>query len=139
MPGAVTRVTPFVHVADVERSIAFYQRLGLRLGETVRRNDALIWAEMGPAPMQMMFAKASGPVDPAQQAVLFYCSADDLAALRERLLEAGLRDHGPYRGGHIANDGSGVVCSITHPGHMPAGEMRVEDPDGYTLLVGQLS
>ena len=38
MPGAITRVTHFVHVADVERSIAFFQRLG----ETVRHADALI-------------------------------------------------------------------------------------------------
>jgi hypothetical protein len=27
---------------------------------------------------------------------------------------------------------------IHHPHYMPAGEIRVVDPDGYVLLVGQL-
>ena len=28
---------------------------------------------------------------------------------------------------------------ITHPFYMPAGELRVLDPDGYVVLVGRLS
>ena len=30
------------------------------------------------------------------------------------------------------------VGPVTHPFYMPAGELRVEDPDAYGLLVGQL-
>jgi hypothetical protein len=30
------------------------------------------------------------------------------------------------------------VGEITRPFYMPAGEFRLEDPDGYVLLVGQL-
>jgi hypothetical protein len=29
------------------------------------------------------------------------------------------------------------VSAITYPQYMPKGEIRVEDPDGYVLLIGQ--
>jgi hypothetical protein len=29
------------------------------------------------------------------------------------------------------------VSRITYPDYMPKGEIRVEDPDGYCLLIGQ--
>jgi hypothetical protein len=33
---------------------------------------------------------------------------------------------------------SGVkVSPITHPEKVPKGEIRLEDPDGYALLIGQ--
>jgi hypothetical protein len=31
-----------------------------------------------------------------------------------------------------------AVGAVTYPFYMPAGELRVEDPDGYVLLAGQL-
>ena len=67
-----------------------------------------------------MFACATEPVVPSQQAVLFYLYSPNLVALREHLISAGVR-----------------VSPITHPDYMPKGEVRVEDPDGYTLLIGQ--
>jgi hypothetical protein len=67
-----------------------------------------------------MFARASGPVDASQQAVLFYLYSPNLVALREHLISAGVR-----------------VSPVTYPDYMPKGEVRVEDPDGYTLLIGQ--
>jgi hypothetical protein len=34
--------------------------------------------------------------------------------------------------------GHGIAVSeITHPAYMKEGELRLEDPDGYVLLVGQ--
>jgi hypothetical protein len=55
-----------------------------------------------------------------QQAVLFYFYSPDLSALREHLLASGVQ-----------------VSGITYPEYMPKGEIRVEDPDGYVLLIGQ--
>jgi len=40
--------------------------------------------------------------------------------LREHLVASGVR-----------------VSPITYPDYMPKGEIRVDDPDGYTLLIGQ--
>jgi hypothetical protein len=68
-----------------------------------------------------MLALAGAPVDPAGQAVLFYLHVNDVAALRTRLLAEGL-----------------VVSDIGHPDYMSAGEIRMSDPDGYVLLLGQL-
>jgi hypothetical protein len=51
---------------------------------------------------------------------LFYLYSPNLASLREHLIVAGVR-----------------ASPITYPDYMPKGEFRVEDPDGYVLLVGQ--
>jgi hypothetical protein len=68
-----------------------------------------------------MLARESAAIDPEQQRVLFYLYAEDLDALRERLL-AGRIDAGAIV------DGS--------PG--PAREMRLSDPDGYDLMVAEI-
>jgi hypothetical protein len=67
-----------------------------------------------------MVTRASEPVVPSQQAVLFYLYSPNLVALREHLITAGVR-----------------VSPITYPEYMPKGEIRVDDPDGYCLLIGQ--
>ena len=63
---------------------------------------------------------ASDPVIPSQQAVLFYLYSPDLIALRASLLAQNV-----------------AVSPITYPHYMPKREIRVEDPDGYVLLIGQ--
>jgi hypothetical protein len=67
-----------------------------------------------------MFALASGQIIASQQEVLFYLYSSDLVALRQHLLDRGVE-----------------VTQITYPFYMPNGEIRLEDPDGYVLLVGQ--
>jgi hypothetical protein len=70
---------------------------------------------------KLMLALADGPIDAGIQAVLFYCWTADVQALHDELAAAGVE-----------------VGPVQHPFYMPAGELRVEDPDGYVLLVGQL-
>ena len=120
-PHAVHDLVPYAHVSDVARSIAFYRRLGLEVVGTVDYRGQLGWARLRSGEAQLMVALASGPIDPDQQAVLFYLYANDVAALREQLLADGID-----------------VGGVGHPDHMPAGEIRVHDPDGYGLLIGQL-
>ena len=67
-----------------------------------------------------MLTRASGPVNAGEQAVLFYLYSPDLAAYRNDLLALGI-----------------AVSPISYPTYMPKGEIRIEDPDGYVLLVGQ--
>lgn len=116
---ALTGLWPYAHVADVQRSIDFYARLGLEVQNTHDAGGRLVWAFMT-SPTEpaagLMLALADGPVDPDVQAVLFYCWTADVVSLRDEL----------------------GVGEITHPFYMPAGELRVADPDGYVLLVGQL-
>ena len=124
----IDALTAYAHVADVDRSVGFYRLLGLELESSSASDGKLVWALVtgpGGAPAEtrarLMLALASGPVDAASQAVLFYCWTRDVEGLHRELADAGVE-----------------VGDVTHPLHMPAGEFRVEDPDGYVVLVGQL-
>lgn len=135
----VYRVVPFTHVVDVDRSLGFYAKLGFCVASVLRDGEGrAFWAMVKSGAGEMMFARASGVVDAAQQAVLFYMYCEDVAAMRRRLQEGGVVAGGGFHGTRAIVDERGVVFEISHPGHMPAGELRVHDPDGYVILVGQL-
>ena len=135
--ASVHGLAPFVHVADVERSLQFYAELGLERRDTMGGTDGrLFWGSMRHGQAHIMFAQADPPVEAELQGVLFYFYSRDIVTLREHLLEYGARE------GDAAHDGNepeekGVVFPITYPPYMPAGELRVHDPDGYCLLIGQ--
>lgn len=65
----VEGLVPFVHVQDVLRSTAFYERFGFEA--------------------RLMLAQADEPVVASQQAVLFYVYAHELEELHEQLAQAG--------------------------------------------------
>ncbi|MGH9000970.1 MAG: VOC family protein [Acidimicrobiia bacterium] len=117
----VVQLAPFVHVADVERSVAFYRLFGLKPMETFNPEGTTVWAFLESDQAVLMVAEADEPIEPHAQGVLFYLYCRHLAGLRERLLAAGVLP------GEIV-DGT--------PG--PRQEMRVADPDGYTLVVAQI-
>jgi hypothetical protein len=84
-------------------------------GETDR-----VWAWLESEQANLMVGLASEPVDAAQQAVLFYLYVDNIDETRANLLQLG------HRPG-----------AIKYPYYMPAGECRLEDPDGYVLMLAQ--
>ena len=109
-------------VADVQRSIDFYKLMGLEVRGSLRNSSGdLQWVCLACEGAVVMFTRANQPVVASQQAVLFYLYSPDLIALREHLLASGVK-----------------VSGITHPEYMPKGEICVDDPDGYCLLIGQL-
>lgn len=121
-PRPVRDLVPYAHVRDLDVSVQFYGHLGFEIVSAVGgRDQRQWWAYLQAGQGRLMIARASHPVVPESQGVLFYLYTDDLAGLRARLVDAGL---GP--------------SPISHPAHMPAGELRLKDPDGYVLLVGQL-
>jgi Glyoxalase/Bleomycin resistance protein/Dioxygenase superfamily len=67
----VRNLIPFVHVADVARSIAFYELLGLKLKDTYEHGGQLDWAALESDDAQIMLARASAPIERDKQAVLF--------------------------------------------------------------------
>ena len=69
-----------------------------------------------------MFLLAEEPHDPRAQSILLCLYTPDLPALREQILAAGLSP-----------------SPITHPEYMPSGEMRLDDPDGYVVLINHWS
>lgn len=147
---AVRRVVAFAHVADVEESLAFYAHLGFSAERVMRdRAGRAFWALASTARVggadsgreaagEIMFALADSPVDPTVQAVLFYMYAPDVSSLRGHLLASGLHDGGRFVGQPGPNGGRCVAFAISRPDHMRCGELRVADPDGYCILVGQL-
>jgi catechol 2,3-dioxygenase-like lactoylglutathione lyase family enzyme len=108
------------HVKSVPDSIAFYGRLGFEVKNTFTPDGQSepSWAYLLSDRAQIMVAKAGEPVVPSQQAVLFYVYCDDVPAMRERLIAKRI-EAGP----------------IAHPFYAPRGEFRIEDPDGYVLMV----
>jgi predicted enzyme related to lactoylglutathione lyase len=114
------RLVAMAFVADVPRSVTFYEYLGFSVANSFTPPDAEVpswaWLESGDA--QLMVTRAGEPVVPEQQAVLFYLYVEDVATTRESLATAGLSP-GP----------------ITTPFYAPRGEFRLVDPDGYCLMI----
>ena len=136
----VNRLVLMAHVRSVEESLAFYALLGFSAVSTMRDGAGqAFWAMARSGSAEIMFSRASGPIDPTQQAVLFYMYSADVRALRSDLLAKGLADGGAFHGQAGPGEGRRVVFSVSHPDYMPAGEVRVSDPDGYCILIGQLA
>jgi predicted enzyme related to lactoylglutathione lyase len=120
MPSEPRNLTPMVHVADLGRSIAFYEGLGFQVENSFTPPDApgptWAWLEHGSA--RLMLTKATAPVVPEQQAVLFYLYYEDAVATHAELGAAGV-----------------AVGELSYPFYCPRGEFRVTDPDGYCLML----
>ena len=117
----VSGLVPFVHVEDVDRSIAFYYNLGFTLASVYKYRGTPVWADLRSEGAELMVSTDGDSIDPAGRGVLFYLYSNDLAALREQLLANGI---------HVGEIEDGT------PG--PSQEMRLSDPDGYVLMVAQL-
>jgi catechol 2,3-dioxygenase-like lactoylglutathione lyase family enzyme len=113
-------LVPLAHVADVARSVRFYERLGFTVSNTHSAPDGrLVWAWLaGDDGAALMVSLANGPVDAGVQAVLFYVYVADVTAWHGALSAAGV-----------------PVGPVQRPFYSPRGEFRLEDPDGYVLMV----
>ena len=121
MTAKVTGLIPLAPAADLPRSVDFYKLLGMEIRGSLRNaSGELQWIHLSCEQADLMLSRASEPLRTGRQAVLFYLYSPDLVALREHLLANGVK-----------------VSSITYPEYMPKGEIRVDDPDGYCLLIGQ--
>jgi ribosomal protein S18 acetylase RimI-like enzyme len=116
--GGAEHLVPFVHVADVERSAEFYAHFGFVVRNTYDVDGVRVWCWLQRGEARLMLARADAPVGAGRQAVLFYLYVSDLEGLHARLVAAGARP-GPI--------GPGA------PG--PDREFRIDDPDGYCLMV----
>jgi catechol 2,3-dioxygenase-like lactoylglutathione lyase family enzyme len=118
---AVSDLVPFAHVADVDRSVAFYERLGFEIAHDLIEENRRVWAFLERGDARLMVAEADEAVDPGAQAVLFFLYTRDLDGLRARLVA-----HGVPTG----------EITTGNPG--PDRQMDVADPDGYVLMVAEI-
>jgi predicted enzyme related to lactoylglutathione lyase len=108
------------HVADVSRSIRFYEELGFRTTNSFAADggEAPTWAWLASGEAALMLVAASEPVDAGSQKVLFYLYVDDVAEMHA----------------HLSSQGH-PVTEVEQPFYSPRGQFRVVDPDGYCLTV----
>ena len=111
-------LVPMAHVADVRKSVEFYQLLGFEVKNTVEHEGRLQWVWLKNGGADLMLARSGRPINPDAQDVLFYMYALDVVACRTELEAKGVKV-GPMR----------------YPFYSPRGEFRVEDVDGYTVFV----
>jgi len=119
-PATISDLVPYAQVETAERSIAFYAHLGFTLETAIGPEGHISWAALRSEEARLFVQHTHDAIDRTQQGVLFYMYCDDLERLRSQLIAAGIE-----------------AGAIEHPPHMPRGEMRLEDPDGYTLLIGE--
>lgn len=113
MPIRAGWFTPMLHVASIEASIAWYERLGFELVDTDRRVP-IGWARMHCQGGAVMFLRAEEAVDSKAQAVMFWMYVADLPLMRDELRAQGVE-----------------TGEIEYPDHGPWGEVHLRDPDGY--------
>jgi len=125
----VNSIVAMMRVADVMKSAAFYRHLGFEIGNAVPREQPHHWAWLYQpkaqnwktgANVMLVSSDVRGTTASKDKTVLFYLYARDMRGLREELLAKGL-----------------TASEITYPPYLPEGEFRLEDPDGYTLMIAQ--
>ena len=123
MAAQTKSLVAFAHVASVQRSIDFYAQLGFKTANTVipAGQSAPVWAWLESEKANLMVGLADGSIDESQQAVLFYLYFDNIKQTHSVLSELG---HSPGE--------------IKYPFYMPGGECRLQDPDGYVLMLAQI-
>jgi len=114
----LTSTVPLVHVADVCKSVEFYQLLGFEVKNTVENEGRLQWAWLQNGGANLMLARSARPMNADAQDVLFYMYAPDVAAYRAELEAKGVK-----------------VGPLKYPFYSPRGEFRVDDADGYAVFV----
>lgn len=113
-------LVPIARVADVARSIDFYRQLGFELLNTFESDGRLAWASLANGGAHLMLSRSAQPMSSGERDVFLYLYAHNVAEYRNELLACGV-NAGP----------------MTFPFYMKDGEFRIDDPDGYVLLVGQ--
>ncbi len=107
------------YVTDIDASCAFYELLGFREHSSAKA-EASAWSVMQHDGVSVLLASAGPALDIPALPLLFYFFYDDIEAVAGVL------------------EGAGVpVVRTGHPPHALGGEVKVLDPDGNTVLLGQ--
>ncbi len=113
-------LVPMAHVEDIERSIKFYAELGFKVSNADGQPGARGWVWLTNGRAHLMLVRSARPLNPDAQDILFYMYATDVVEYRNQLLACGVN-----------------VGPLKYPEYLPKGEFRINDPDGYCLMVGQ--
>lgn len=119
MAPRVRSMIAATYVKDIDTSRAFYELLGFR-EHSAGKAEISAWSVMQHDAASVLLASTRPALDIPALPLLFYFFYDDLDAVVAVL------------------DGAGVPVTRTgHPPHALGGEVKVLDPDGNTVLLGQ--
>jgi len=107
------------YVRDIDSARVFYELLGFR-EQSAGRAETSAWSALYQGDLSVLLAFTRPPLEIAPLPLLFYFFCDDLDAVVAALGTAGVE-----------------VTRTGHPPHAPGGEVKVLDPDGNTILIGQ--
>jgi catechol 2,3-dioxygenase-like lactoylglutathione lyase family enzyme len=120
MSPAVQSMIAATYVRDIDASRAFYELLGFR-EQSAGKAATSAWSALQHNGHSVLLASTQPPLDLPRLPLLFYFYLDDLHAVAGTLGAAGVE-----------------VTEAGHPPHALGGEVKVLDPDGNTVLLGQL-
>jgi catechol 2,3-dioxygenase-like lactoylglutathione lyase family enzyme len=114
--GSMVSVT---YVRDIDASRAFYGLLGFT-EHSAGQAETSAWTVLQHSGLSVLLASTTPPMDLPPFPLLFYFYYDDLDAVVRALDRAGV-----------------PMIKTGHPPHALGGEVKLADPDGNTLLLGQ--
>jgi len=114
-------LVPYTHVANIQRSVEFYRKLGFEIANSHPDDSATpIWVWLSAGGAHLMLSQSDEPVVASQQTIFFYLYVENVASFRDTVIAAGI-DAG----------------ALQHPFYLPLGEFIVHDPDGYAVMIAQ--
>lgn len=119
MMPAVRSMFAATYVRDVDAARAFYELLGFHEHSAGRAENSA-WAVMRHQELSVLLAYTRPPLDIPQLPLLFYFYYEDLDVVVSRLGAADVQ-----------------MTRTGYPPHALGGEVKVLDPDGNTVLLGQ--
>lgn len=119
MPPAVQSMVAATYVSDIEASRAFYELLGFHQRRTGRAATSA-WSTLHHNQHVLLLASTRPPLAIPALPLLFYFYIDDLDVVVDVLDAAGV-----------------ATTHVGYPPHARGGEVRLVDPDGNTVLLGQ--
>jgi predicted enzyme related to lactoylglutathione lyase len=118
--GHVRACTPVLYVTDLAASVEFYRLLGYTELTSGRDSE---WTFSYLKTVTTGLLLATGPAVPRPTGpVTLYLQVGDADAVSRELEAAGV-----------------TVEHLGYPDHAPGGELKVTDPSGYALLLGQVT
>jgi catechol 2,3-dioxygenase-like lactoylglutathione lyase family enzyme len=115
-PQSMVAVT---YVRDIATSRAFYELLGFR-EESAGTGPASGWADLHHNDLSVLLTATRPPLDIPPLPLLFYFFVDDVDTLVSEIRAAGT-----------------PAQHVGYPPHALGGEVKLVDPDGNTVLLGQ--
>lgn len=119
MAPAVESMVASAYVRDIDVSRGFYELLGFREHSTGRAATAA-WCALNNGSHSVLLASTRPPLAVPPLPLLFYFFYDDVDAAVAALRQGGVE-----------------AVPMGHPPHALGGEVKVIDPDGNTVLIGQ--